>query len=83
MPDTIPEVAYTKRTYTLVHKGDKCQWRTNDGIALSPEFTTLQCAMRYQQRMPMISDGEWIEKMSDGYPSGSITFSPDARSSRC
>jgi hypothetical protein len=67
MPDPIPEVGYRRVHYTLKTKDGKCQWRTDDGVALSPEFTTQQCALMYQQRMPMIADDEWSERpIADG-----------------
>lgn len=51
------------RTYhTLRTKDGKWQWKTiQEGIPLSPEFTTEQCAILYAERMPMILDSQWRE----------------------
>lgn len=38
------------------------RWRRSDGTALSPVFTTINCALFYRESMLLLTDAEWAAR---------------------
>ena len=58
---SLGQIQYTYTLNKRINDGIiQYQWIRSDGASLSPILTTIQNAMVYADKMPMISDKEWI-----------------------